>query len=87
MDTAGDAATSPDGGRPWPPPDYRNQWDLLEVHCQDLHLAARHASRRNWWLHCWEHVQAEHDSPTVVIVGGSCLGASRDCGVVSADGI
>lgn len=52
-----------------PPPDYRGQWDLFEVYCRDFYVAGRYAARQNWWLHCWKHVQAEHDDPRVVVVG------------------
>lgn len=53
----------------WPPPDYREQRGLFEVHVSDFFVAARFAARQNWWLHCWTHVPAEHDDPRVVVVG------------------
>ena len=53
----------------WPLPDYGNQWNLFEVYCRDMYVAARYAARQNFWLHCWGHVQADHDDPRLVVVG------------------
>jgi hypothetical protein len=58
-----------EGDREWSPADYRNQWNLFEVHCRDFYVAGRHSARQNWWLHCWKHVPADHDDPRVVVIG------------------
>jgi hypothetical protein len=51
------------------PPDYRDQWDLFEVRCRDVRVAASYAARQNWWLHCWRHVESDCEEPEVVVVG------------------
>ena len=48
---------------------YGNQWHLFEVHCSSIYTAGRYAAKQNWWLHCWDWVEADHEEPVVVVVG------------------